>query len=394
MSDVRAAVVGGGVAGLAAAAALVRRGVDVCVLEKGEIAGASSSLSAGVYSEATYTDELNLALRTMAIEALRRMRTDRGLVLHEIGFLRLARDRRTLEQYEAAMPLHRRFGIEDSTVLDRAQIQTLIPYMDASPFDGGLWGPRDGCLDGYQLCMTYLAQCREAGVDVRVGRGLVSAAVGVGGRHRLTTSAGEQIDCDVVVNAAGSWGDRVARLLGTSLDIIPQRHQICVVRSSEPFPATLPEVMDHVPGTGQSGLWFRQESADTMLAGLHSNDVVADADREDPDSYARGVDGDYEEALVELLLERLPGLDMSLQSGWSGLYPLATDGQFVVGPAVEDPSVFYACGTGGVGVNTSPAIGMLVADWVVDGKPSIPEASTLAPARFASTSSPTTSHLP
>jgi len=38
-------------------------------------------------------------------------------------------------------------------------------------------------------------------------------------------------------------------------------------------------------------------------------------------------------------------------------------------------------------VNTSPAVGRLVADWILDGEPSIPGAEALHPARLGAAQS-------
>lgn len=379
------AVIGAGVAGLSAAYHLAEAGCAVTVIEQGEIAGGSSGLSAGVYSEATYVDALQLALRSHSIAALRELERTDGLDLRPIGFLRLARDEQTLAAYADGLALQRAFGIEDGEVIDRARLQQLVPAMDCEDYVGALWGPRDGYLDGHQLCMVYAERAAARGMELRLRTAVTGAGRGAHARHRLEVSRGEAVECDVVVNAAGGWADRVGDLLGTPIGMIPQRHQICIVHTAEPFGYTVPEVMDYVPGTGELGLWFRQEREDQLLAGLHSNDLVGEGDREDPDDYFRGVSADYVEALAETLLHRLPGFEMSLQPGWAGLYPFCRDGQFAIGPAVEDETVIHACGLGGIGVNTSPAVGQLVADWIVRGAPSIAGTEALTPARFGTT---------
>lgn len=248
---------------------------------------------------------------------------------------------------------------------------------------GGLLGQTDGYLDGFQLCMMYADIAVELGVDVRTKTKLTGAARTSAGSHRLNTTRGE-IDCDLVVNAAGAWADRVGALLGAPLEIIPQRHEACVIALGEPVDYTVPETMDYIQGSGIEGLYFRQERPDALVAGLHTNELTA-GHREDPDDYLRGVEPEFEELLAQKLLDRLPGFQMSIQSGWTGLYPMSPDAQLVVGPHWKDRSVICACGLGGLGIHLSPAVGRMVAEFAQHGRVEfLPGYERLSPERFAS----------
>jgi sarcosine oxidase subunit beta len=374
------AVVGAGVAGLSAAVHLAQRGCQVTVLEKGQVASASSGLSVGVYTR-NYADRPNIVLRMHAVRELEQLRDDHGLEMNAIGYLRLARTDEGRDELASGLALQHELGVTDGELLDGDEIARIVPDMDCAPFTSALWMPTDGYLDGHGLCMLYYDLARDLGVDIRVNAAVTAAGRGATRRHVLHTSRGD-VEADVVVNAAGAWADRIGEMLGAPFEVNPERHQVCVVHRSKPFGYTVPEVMDYVPGSGDNGLWFRQEREDQLLVGLHSNETVG-AHRADPDSYFRGVDADHHEVLAEMLLERLPKLeDLTLQTGWSGIYPVSADSQIVVGPSSPDPTVVIAGGLGGVGVHTAPAVGQIAADWILDGQPSMPFADTFSPARF------------
>jgi sarcosine oxidase subunit beta len=372
-------VIGAGVAGLSSAVHLAERGCSVTVLEKDQIASASSGLSVGVYTR-NYADRPNIMLRKHAVRELEALRDRHGLEMHAIGYLRLARTDASRQVLANGLDLQRELGVTDGRLLDADEIPGIVPDMDCSPFTAALWVPSDGYLDGHGLCMLYYEMAVGLGVEVRVKTEFLSAGR-AGGRHLIRTSRGD-VEADVVVNAAGAWGDRVGDELGAPFPINPERHQVCVVHRRRPFDYTVPEVMDYVPGSGDNGLWFRQEGTNQLLVGLHSNEAV-EGGPADPDDYFRGVDADHHEQLAEMLLERLPGFDdLTMQSGWSGLYPVSADSEIVVGPATQDPTVVIAGGLGGVGIHTAPAVGHLAADWILDGEPSIPHAGFFSPARF------------
>jgi len=55
----------------------------------------------------------------------------------------------------------------------------------------------------------------------------------------------------------------------------------------------------------------------------------------------------------------------------------------MVGPHPDAERVIVAAGLGGVGIMLSPAVGKMVADWVVDGRcGTVSDAHRLSPSRF------------
>jgi sarcosine oxidase subunit beta len=171
----------------------------------------------------------------------------------------------------------------------------------------------------------------------------------------------------------------VAQRLGCDLGLVPQRHQACVVHLPRELSYTMPSVMDYTPGSGARGLYFRHEGPGRLIAGLHgeeASDSVAD-----PDLYARQADQEFLEALARKLSGRLPGLaDAALAGGWAGLYPVSVTGRPLVGPLSSDAAVIVAGGAGGSGIQLSPVLGELAADWVLHGEPrAVAGARQLAP---------------
>src|SRR5207249_5415132 len=114
------------------------------------------------------------------------------------------------------------------------------------------------------------------------------ASVEPSGRHVLMTRRAT-IECDVVVNAAGAWAGRVGEMLGAPAEVLPQRHRALVAHLPRQLDYVMPSVMDYIPASGEIGLYFRHETATSMIAGLHSEDRLYEI--VDPDAYSAG--GDY-----------------------------------------------------------------------------------------------------
>jgi glycine/D-amino acid oxidase-like deaminating enzyme len=368
MAGPSVAIIGGGAVGLSTAWHLVENGVDdVTVLEAGEtVAAGSSSRSAG-FIESQYVDPLDVELRSRSMHTLRRLQRDHGLEIKEIGYLRLAPDDQTLAAFEASARIQRQLGIDDTEVLSADEVLRLVPWLRGDPIAGGLFGTRDGRIDGPAYCRLLVELIEAAGGRVLTRVGVADASPTAAG-WRLDTTDGV-IEADVVVNAAGPWAARIGELLGVDVEVIPLRNQIGIWRLTRPLERVLPMVMDYIPHSGVRGLYVATyDDADHVLAGLHSEEVVADG--VDPDWYEQSADADYLADTRAALEARMPDLPLGdVERAWAGLYPISPDGLPIVGPARGDGSVILAVGGGGSGIQLSPIMGALAAEWIAYGEP-------------------------
>lgn len=374
------AIVGAGAIGLSVARALVELGVeDVVVLERAHPAAGSSGRSVGVV-ETQYLDPFDIALRVPSKRAFEQLERDHGLRLVRNGYLRLGHTAGDAARFERSVAVQRELGIDDAVVLDAAGIAARFPDVRCEDLSAGLYGPSDGFLDGHLYCGLLAELARAGGARLRQQTHLTGHEQLPDGRHRLLTTTGEVV-CEHVVNAAGAWAREVGELLGVATPILPQRHEAVSMHLPRTLRYMMPEVMDYAPAEGRSGLYFRHETFDMLLGGLHSEEAVQPV--VDPDEWYEGVEQSFVERLAELLLYRLPSLgDIRLGRGWAGLYPVSPDGRPLVGPCPEDPSVIAACGVGGYGIQVSPIVGRLAAEWIVFGQPrSLAGAQELLPGR-------------
>jgi len=85
---------------------------------------------------------------------------------------------------------------------------------------------------------------------------------------------------------------------------------------------------------------------------------------------------------VTKAVHRLPLLERAqIAGGWAGLRPLTPDDHAIIGPAPGVEGFFLAVGFCGHGFQHSPMTGRMVAEWIVDGKPSM-DLSLFDPGRF------------
>jgi sarcosine oxidase, subunit beta len=373
-------VVGAGALGLCTAHALAEAGArDVTVIDGRHVAGGSSGVSVGIL-ETQYLDPLAIELRVSSLELFARLERERGLRIVRNGYLRAAHSDADLEAFARSVEVQRELGVADAAVLDRRDLRRLVPDMQVDDLTGGLYGPSDGYVDGHLYCTLLGEWLAERGTRVLPATALEGHARDGAGRHRLRTSRGE-LSADVVVNAAGGWAGRVGELLGTPVPILPQRHHALVADLGRELDYVMPSVMDYIPASGSLGLYFRHESARRLIAGLHTEDVVHDV--VDPDDGGRREAQEFTEQVAERFAHRLPGLDDARLDGvWAGIYPMSPDGQPIVGPEPACETIVTVAGAGGSGVQCSPALGAVAADWILHGEPrGLPAAAALRPGR-------------
>ena len=370
-------MIGAGALGLCTAFHLTELGVDtVTVIERGQIAAESSGLSVGII-ETQYLEPVAIEIRARSMDFFRRLEHEHNLEITRNGYLRLGRTADDLAAFERSVEIQRELGVDDARVLDQDGLRAAVPDLECADLAGGLFGPSDGYVDGHSYCMLLADLLRDRGVRILTSAPL-TAARAADGRHALVTPDAT-LECDVVVNAAGAWAGRVGRLLDAPAEVLPQRHQALVAHLPRALDYVMPSVMDYIPASGELGLYFRHESATTLIAGLHTEERLHDI--VDPDDYARGDEHEFMVEVARRLAHRLPTLAGARLGGlWAGLYPLGPDGAPVVGPYPERPSLVAVIGGGGSGLQSSPVLGRLAAEWIVHGEPhTIPAAAVLAP---------------
>jgi glycine/D-amino acid oxidase-like deaminating enzyme len=361
-------VIGGGAIGTSCFHHLVQRGLrDVLLVEQAGLAAGSSGRSAAVV-ETQYLAPEKIALCGRSMALFRRFERDHGLPFVHHGYMRLGHSAEDLDRFQRSVEIQREYGVTDALVLDREDVRRQVPDLRVEDLAGALFGPSDGYIDPVRLCELFVQLGREGGGQARLGRRVTGIRVR-SGRVAGVVCGDEEIACETVVNAAGAWARSVGRLADVELPVDGYRRQIVIFEPPEPFPQPVPMTMDYVPGIEREGLYFRDDTPRRLIAGLHweghgdwERPEVADAFRLDSD-------WDYAARVSELLSARYPAAGrFTVQGGWAGLYPLTPDSEPIIGETPGLPGFYQAIGAGGVGVQTSPAIGAIVADLITSGR--------------------------
>jgi D-arginine dehydrogenase len=364
-------VIGGGVAGLSAAAALARHG-KVTVLEAEEQIGYHSSGRSATMLHYALGDRLVRAL-TLASRGFFEQPPE--------GFSDLPLGRRmavlvharedelaALDDLEAEIarftPLER---------LDDRGVHELCPLLKTGE-GGAVAGIADRNairLDPHSLLQGFLRQLRDKGGELRTGS-RVSRIERRSGAWLVATEKNEKHSAPILVNAAGSWADEVARLAGVRpLGLEPKRRTIIT------FDAPPTTELDRLPFAKTVGdeLYFAPESGRLFASPM--DEVPSDPCDAQPD--------EMEVALAAYRMEERTTVKVErIYSRWAGLRTFTRDRHPAAGLAPDADGFFWLAGQGGFGLQTSPAMASIVAsliageEWPIAGV----SAEELSPGRF------------
>jgi sarcosine oxidase subunit beta len=363
-------IVGGGVVGCSIAYHLARRGQrDVVVLERETVgSGTTSKAAGGIRAQFATETEVRFSLESIAV--FDRFAEELGVDIgyRRIGYLFLISDAADLRGFRERMQLQRRLGV-DVREIAPAEAKALVPALRVDDLVAAVWGPQDGMAGPAEVTAGFARRARELGA--RIVEGVEVTAIEVErGRVRAVRTAQGGIATPMVIDCAGPTAARIARLAGVEIPVLPRRRHIFY---TEPFP----EIPGPVPLTHDraTGFYFRKEMEQLLLSPGDVEDIGED--------FTVPVDHGRVHETVEKALHRIPIVEKArIAGGWAGLRPLTPDEHAIIGPAPGVEGFFLAAGFCGHGFQHSPATGRYVAEWLLNGKPSL-DLSLFDPGRFA-----------
>lgn len=360
-------IVGAGIAGAAAAQALVAEGVRV-VLVDANLAGSASLAGAGIVSTVAASPAPDAWLSTL-FSGVAHYRTlcesleisdPAAMGFHQVGTLITCppEDGAALEVIRRrAIALGAKYGDSDVGVpesVDEHELRMRMPLLADDMI--GLLLPQAARLDARVLRGVLLEAVVRGGAQIERGRAVL---VIERGRVAGVRVEGHLIPAQVVIDATGAWS---ARLPVTAL-----KGQLVHLR---------------LRGTETARLPIVQSLAGNYILGFPRGRIVVGATREpaaedDPRPTAAG--------LLRVLADALPlapGLaDAEFLEQRAGFRPVSPDGIPIVGSDPEVAGLVHVGGLGTWGLATGPYLGRLAA-YVALGEQLPASAAILDPGRL------------
>ena len=359
-------VIGGGVMGASTAFHLAEAGVDVLLLERGDLAGGSTSRAAGGV-RANFSDELNIALGKRSLDLFHDFenRPGQGIDLHTSGYLFILTDEDSLAHFTDAIALQQSMGI-DARMISVEEAVRLSPLLNPDGVIGAAWSPNDGHCSPESVVLGYATGARRHGARVITGCEVTAINMQAQKITSVVTDAGT-VATRCVVNCAGAWSPQIAAMVGLDLPVVPVRRELLI---TEPMPEPLE--MAFTIDYSTSLYWHREGPG--ILTGFSDKSVQP--------GFGLSRDPEFPGKLAELAQERAPALlDLGVQTGWAGLYEVTPDHNALLGEFSEVSRMLYATGFSGHGFLQGPAVGEILRDMYLRVTPFV-DVSALDVARF------------
>jgi sarcosine oxidase subunit beta len=351
-------IIGGGVMGCAIAYHLAKEGLKPVVIEKSDIGGeASGSNGGGVRQSARNLKEMPLAIESIRMYGQLHEELAMDVEYVRQGNLRLCTSEEELEAMRQAVESQKAVGLE-LQMLDRKQVLDINPYVGEKVI-GASFCPTDGHANPFLVTYAYYLKAKSLGArfythqearEIRLQKGRVSAVI----------TDKNVFETDLVVNAAGIAGRKIANMAGLDFPMRPLFSEALI---TEPFPPLFSQMIGHA-----KGLFYGRQTVHGPFfwGGFVGTEQFIHREGK-PLFHFIGP------AISELVIDFFPVLkNLHVIRTWSGLIAQVSDAIPVLGLVEEVPGFVLATGFSGHGFGLAPVIGKLISELIMDCQTSIP----------------------
>ena len=368
-------IIGGGITGMSTAFQLAKRGVkDTVVLERRHL-GSGATGKSGALVRCHYANVPEAQLTHESLRVFRNWDDEVGSGSPEFtanGFLQVVapehenRLRQNVADQQA-------IGV-DTRVVDRNDLREIDPFLYTDDLTVAAYEPGSGYADPNATLHGFARAAKNLAVRV-FEEAPVTSILTAGGRVSGVETSRGTIATETVLVAAGSWANRLLTPLGIDLGLEPVRTQVVVFR----WPPQLEGRSHRVVIDTINHSWLRPEGIKSTLIGAERSVVTAN-----PDNLDESVDAGTIPSSRKALAARYPIFaNAVMRGGWSGTYMRSPDGHPIIDQVPSVSGLWVMAGDSGTSFKTAPAIGICLAEWIVDGSPRLVDLTPFRSSRFA-----------
>lgn len=378
-------VVGGGLLGSAVSYYLAKAGIEVTLLERGELNREASGTNAGSFhfqialhqltanttpqEEERLLEEVRLQLR--AAELWDQLESELGgdLGVHTTGGLMVAETAEELQVLRDKQRIESLAGLE-TQVMTGQEMRNFAPYLSPD-LTGISYCPREGHANPLIVAPYFAFRAGQKGAEVRTNASVVNIQVNDGSvdrRFTVTTTRGE-IKCSRIVDAAGAWTSELAASVGLRLPMALTGLHVNVTEPREYF---LQPMVQHI---GRR-LTLKQSTNNTFIigGGWPARKEIF------PKRYSNY----WESAAgnIAIAVRVLPMLkDVKLVRTWAGIWAYTSDFAPIVGESQRVPGFHVLMAP--TGFTLGPMVSRMLADNMIYGQSASPLPPGFSPDRAA-----------
>ena len=373
-------VIGAGVVGCSVAYYLTREGASVTVLERESIGSGASAHATGSLSllgaEFSPGESFHIARASFSefeqIVPELQSATGVNLLYQRRPSLRLALDDEEADLIKSMMVWQQPHV--KMHWIDTQEVHSIESRLSSSVV-GAVYEDESAQLDSYRLNLALGRGAELKGADIvyREVAGLITSGSTVTG----VRTASEEIHCDTVVVAAGTWSRAFTPWLGFPVPVRPLKGERLLLNyPGDPLPVLI--------SSPKRGHMISRMDGFTSVGSTGGRDY----DRRDlfsGEEFDRRPTASARMELMQRAIDVLPDLERAeLVQQLAGSRPLSPDGNPIIGPVPGWEGVLLATGHTTKGIHLGPITGRIIADYVCRGSTEVvSDMAEFLPDRFA-----------
>jgi glycine cleavage system aminomethyltransferase T/glycine/D-amino acid oxidase-like deaminating enzyme len=373
--DARVVIIGAGIVGCSLADQLTQLGCrHVIVLEQGPlfVTGGSTSHAPGLVFQTNVSKTMTDFARC-TVQRYNELERDGEPCFYAVGSIEVAATPERWADLKRKRGLAASWGIE-GVLLTPQECVDKIPLLDPKKIYGGFFVPTDG--------IAKATRAAEAMARAAIARGArfhgeteVTAIEVASGRVRAVTTTAGRFEADIVVSCAGIWGPRIGRMVGISIPLVPMEHQYVWTTSVPELAGERAEVVQPILRHQDRSMYFRQQRDRYGIGSYQHRPMPISPDDLRPykreaamPSVKPFTPADFEPTWAEAC-NLLPALrNTRIAEAINGIFSFTPDGFPLLGESREVRGFWVA---EAVWITHAVGVAKAVAEWIVEGAPSI-----------------------
>jgi len=374
-TQARVVVIGGGVVGVGTLHALVKKGwSDVVLVERNELTSGSTWHAAGLLPLFNMSYSVG-QIHKYSVKLYGGLEAETGqhVGFRKVSNIRLARTRDRWDEFLYYAGVAETIGVKVN-MLTPEQVKEIWPLCNTDGIIGAIQHPDDGYIQPADLTQALAKGARDGGAEIYRKTRVVGIEQKPSGEWLVKTDKGD-ILAEHLVSATGNFVRQTGRMLGLDIPVIPVEHQYIV---TEPHPEIQKRHKQGLPEMGvlreADSSWYMREEAGGLLLGPYEHGA--------PCCYVDGPDEKAEYELfqedldrlaphIETAMVRVPAFgEVGIKKVYNGAICYTPDGSPIIGPAWDRKNLWLNEGHS-FGVTAAGGAGWQLAEWIVEGDPSI-----------------------
>ena len=371
----RVVVIGGGVVGVSTLYHLAKKGwSDVVLVERKELTSGSTWHAAGLLPLFNLSYSVG-QIHKYSVKLYGELEAETG---QHVGFskvsnIRVARTKDRWDEFMYYAGIAETIGVKVNKLTPQ-QLKELWPLCEIDGIIGAIQHPDDGYIQPADLTQALAKGARNRGAEIYRNTTVTAIEQLPSGEWQVKTDQGD-ITCEHVVSCSGNFARKTGAMVGLDIPVIPVEHQYIV---TEPSPLIRERQAKGLPEMGvlreaDSSWYLREENGGFVLGIYEKGAPCCYMDGPSNQSEYELFQGELErlEPYIETAIARVPAFgELGIKKIYNGAIAYTPDGSPIIGPA-WDRKNFWLNEGHSFGVTAAGGAGWQLAEWIVDGEPTI-----------------------